>query len=692
MEVIQGGSGWPKKLKFVLEHDGNELELKYAPQGWRELEIQWQRDLKNSAGIYRTFAVPLRFVGEGAEFMRRVMGKGLEETVLLSVYRHTHDSRDWKYVLEFSAKAVLAETSDTELFFECPFTDEGLADYLNKHGGSKYEIPVGNGYRISVPDGVYLDNEVTLVAGYRQDTLPAFSTIRIPCVIVNSDVSSPSIKFEQDEQYVILEKTDDQKVTLNVAVALKFFVAPATTNPPAWHGPVTLHIGFASDTRISIYAYNFELSTQGNEFEIQFKGSVDIAEPKEYRLNAWIYRQGTENPIPDSIMWQIDPIRSDSNPDISFEYVATTAPFSFYGMPLYNLFQKMIEKIYPHGFSVASKLLTTGIGKDIYVTSGDGIRGFDNAMIKLTLADLVSSVSATLGADVAAYSNEYIVEEKSYFFDDTEIVNMGEVSEVEITVANDILANKITVGYPDKEYDERNGRDEFNITLNFEVKINNNSEKLELISQIRADSYGIQFTKINLEGKSTVDSDSDNDPFFVHVKHDISGAITVNKDIEVLGGSWNPDGVFNVLLSPKRCLLRNSGWIASIFDKINKDIEFISSDRQDSNLESSDGTTTITEKANVPLSSLSGDKLFIPYYAEFDAPVPAGIAGNNGPFAAKKFGYISFSVNGYRLKGFPVSIMESMAEKKSQRCRVILHPDTPPDFLIEMRKKRIIAR
>jgi hypothetical protein len=372
---------------------------------------------------------------------------------------------------------------------------------------------------------------------------------------------------------------------------------------------------------------------------------------------------------------------------LRFDFNAQTAPFSFYGLPLYNLFQKVIEKIYPYNFNIISDLLTQKIGRDIYVTSGDGVRGFDDAAIKLTLGDLERSVAAVFAADFATLNNNYVIEDKSFFFKNIEIANIGEVKESEITVANDILANKIKIGYPDREYDERNGRDEFNITLNFEVKINSNSETLELMSEVRADSYGIQFTKINLEGKTTTDSDSDNDPFFVHIKHTETGTV-VNKDIEIIAGSVNKRGVFNALLSPKRCLLRHSGWLASIFDKTDKNIEFISSDRQDSNLESTDGTATVIEKDNVNIKSLQG-KLFIPYYVEFDAPTPVGIAGTAGPFAKGDFGYISFSINGHKLKGFPTSVMESMSEKKQQRCKVILHPDTPDDFIVQIRKKSI---
>jgi hypothetical protein len=689
MEIIQGANGWPKKLKFILEHNNRQLELKYAPQGWRDIEIEWQRNLKDSAGIYRTLSVPLKFVEEGADFMRSVLSNGLEETVFLKVYRHAYDTQQWKYTLEFNCKASLAESTDTDLFFECPFVDEGLSDYLNKHSSAKYEIQTGKDHKIEVPDGVYLNSEVSLVVSQTQYT--AFSATYIITTVAINNVADKSIEFQDsptiDDHMFI--KHDNTPCKMNIKGKLKIFVI--SSENPRWHGPVTLHLRLNTNPDIGthdIYTQDFELSTLGNEFEIEFNQNIEISYTGNYLLRALLTEQGGSETIYRTY-WIIDSMTSDGTPDISFKFMSQTSPFSFYGMPLYSLFQKIIEKIYPDEFSITSNLLTQGIGKDIYVTSGDAIRGFDNAAIKITLGDLEKSAAAILAADFATHNNNYIIEEKQYFFKDIEIADIGEVNESEITIANDILANKIKTGYSVHDYNQDNGRDEFNITLNFEVKINNNNNELELTSLVRADSYGIQFTRINLEGKTATDSDSDNDPFFVHVKHNTNGTITVNKDITIINGSANKSGVFNAILSPKRCLLRHSGWLASIFDKTNKDIEFISSDRQDSNLESTDGTTTIIEKNNVPINSLTG-KLFIPYYVEFDAPVPVGIAGNNGPFASNIFGYITFSINGYKLKGFPVNIMESMSEKKQQRCKLILHPDTPGDFIVKIREKSII--
>jgi hypothetical protein len=205
MEVIQGANGWPPKLKFVLEYGISQLELKYAPQGWSELEIQWIRNLKDSAGIFRTLSVPLRFVKNGADFMRNALSKGLEENVLLKVYRHTYDSKNWRYILEFSGKASLAESVDTDLFFECPFTDEGLADYINKHSSAKYEIPIGKEYKIDVSDGVFIAGEAIAItkneekvntAGFFYVSIPLeFLTESYPLTFNETDVNSNTPLF-----------------------------------------------------------------------------------------------------------------------------------------------------------------------------------------------------------------------------------------------------------------------------------------------------------------------------------------------------------------------------------------------------------------------------------------------------------------------------------------------------------------
>lgn len=359
-----------------------------------------------------------------------------------------------------------------------------------------------------------------------------------------------------------------------------------------------------------------------------------------------------------------------------------------------------------------SNLLKNDINKYLFATSGDGVRdvrdkdGNLTAQIKISLKNFIDSVNCMLltgfGDENIGGTEFAVLEQADYFFNpDSEIMDVGEVSFLEISPQFDLFANRISIGYPNKGYDEDNGRDEFNITLNFGMNMKRTDANLDLVSKIRADSYGIQFTRMNYtpeetgdENSRTKDSTADNEPFVVHVKPATDGrtGYDVNKDIDIIEGSVNAQGVFNAYLSPKRCMLRHASWLAAILDKQAGEIEFLSSERQDSNLTSQwmgIEPSAIVEKNNIPISAL-GKKIFLPYIAKFTTLVPREM--HSLVEGGKIHGYIAFTYNGVKFKGFPVKISEMPAVNRQQEWTLLLHPDTPHEFLQDVRTKRFVIR
>ncbi len=93
--------------------------------------------------------------------------------------------------------------------------------------------------------------------------------------------------------------------------------------------------------------------------------------------------------------------------------------------------------------------------------------------------------------------------------------DLWEVKDFQVSVAEDLIYNTIKVGYPNQNYDDINGKDEFNTTHVYNTPLTRIAKELDLTSEYRADSYGIEFTRANLAGKKTTDSGTDNDVFII---------------------------------------------------------------------------------------------------------------------------------------------------------------------------------
>jgi hypothetical protein len=122
------------------------------------------------------------------------------------------------------------------------------------------------------------------------------------------------------------------------------------------------------------------------------------------------------------------------------------------------------------------------------------------------------------GVGLGIENDVLVIEKTSYFFDKNVVIDLGEVSEFEITVADDLVFNTIKVGYANQDYDSVNGKDEFNVTQNYTTPHTRIVQELDITSPYRADSYGIELLRVNLDGKDTTDNKSDNDTFFLNVK------------------------------------------------------------------------------------------------------------------------------------------------------------------------------
>jgi len=147
-------------------------------------------------------------------------------------------------------------------------------------------------------------------------------------------------------------------------------------------------------------------------------------------------------------------------------------------------------------------------------------------------------------------------------------------------------------------------------------------------------------------------------------------------------GVPSPLTVFNVEISTKRNLMNHYRWLRSSWDHMDSKFLVFQTTPKNADFETIDSNNiTISEKANVLIGNM-GDKVFLPYYINFEVQSPYNL---RELMVANSGGYFDFSSNSLGLKGFPWDIKTNDATLESQEYKVLA---TAGNDLFQLTKNR----
>ncbi len=180
---------------------------------------------------------------------------------------------------------------------------------------------------------------------------------------------------------------------------------------------------------------------------------------------------------------------------------------------------------------------SAGCGANRMITNGFQLRRFEPEKhgIEVTLKTLLAACKAWDGIGFE-YTNDEEGNQiirmlpRESFYADVEIIDLGECSDFSEEVATDLLFSRVQIGYA-KYFDEGlNGLDEFNTQHEYTLPTlaggdpyQKDGNKLELLSPIRADGYGIEKARrvqfeennTNKDTEDDTESASEDDDLFV---------------------------------------------------------------------------------------------------------------------------------------------------------------------------------
>lgn len=158
-----------------------------------------------------------------------------------------------------------------------------------------------------------------------------------------------------------------------------------------------------------------------------------------------------------------------------------------------------------------------GLGALNFMTIGSKIRGYDENLIT-SLGDILEFIRVRYNAGFVTYNdsgNDYlIVEQADHFFQDVEIIDIGDgYEDLTISINDDLAYNEIELGYNNfAEENEDGSIDGFNTTRNYTLPVTYTDSKLNITTNVITD--GAEIERVRKSGIANDESDGSDEKVF----------------------------------------------------------------------------------------------------------------------------------------------------------------------------------
>lgn len=669
---LVNGLGQSYKLSpdHVVTLSSLPVKQRYTPDGWQDKAVRWGRNIR-WPGVMRSFTTPFRFVKDGAYILRYIYygTKGIQSECYLLI--QIQDPRTGVYEEWYTGALDFSQKNDQRDYFEVNVMESGLPEFLNANDDTVYEIPV------DVPDALEVKADGTILkanASYViQEGESTGNFTLLGCLFTNSEGTFRDILFNTQNNFI----ADN----INVPP-----VSPDSTDYLIRNdGPAQIfnfHFKYQvkrPDTP-GLYTIYFDISN-GSSFVIEtipFTQNIGVGELLDIDLELPVTLQQGERlfvSVGNAGVAGHYVYSPGGTLDITFDYrFRETTVKCLRGSYVFN---ELVKKITNGKYQGASTLLNNE-AFDFVLTCVDAIRGLPGAKIKTSLNDFVDSYNVPFCVGLGIEGGKAILEKENYYFRNTVIASLGEVANLRSKPATDRLFNAVKIGWPNPDINDVNGRYEFNTTHFYTTSITKVQKTLEKVSVYRSDCYGFESLRINLTGKTTTDSESDNDVFMLNIVSDGTGGYILNRPAFTSITGVPTDTVFNVLLAPAFCLRAHGYSLRCGLDKQESEYLVFQTADKNSDLSTTLNGITVKQNANVMVGSLEAP-LSYPEELEFDCEVPGNI---KQIMEADPYGLIEILSDGKPFYGHIMDASQQPAMNPAQTFKTLASTATDMTQLI----------
>lgn len=624
----------PDKLQFLLIINSISVDITNNVVNWEDVKIDYTRD--DLKGVYIDVTNSIEFDGEAYNLLDNLYTNNSFNANAIFVINLRNDVLDgtnslWTYTELKRVDLDFSTFKKTDYIISLNAKSNSLADLIKANKSTVYDIPVSelspNGFQYdrlemnNTLDAIPIVNDYSiqtenineyiyhLTAGHEEfghtSYIIPFSNSG------NSEINDANIVYLDDNNFISLRKSTKAYITVSFDVTFEIVYS-------------NLYIG------IGIVKGNIEntitaikLDTITNHFEPYThrftldKTLIDTSE--DCKLILWFQNTMINTTITATI----------SKFDFKLNYNSRGVVEWFDVVELPILLSKLINKIAGIGYTAT---INTGLTNDIRLASAESIRGFTTPKFHTSFEQFYNSMRSVFGLEYDIVGTTINFKTRENIFKDIKSIDVEDVTDLSLSVNNSHIYSSLKIGFKKIDYNKVNGKDEFRFTNEFSTGVTVSSKKLELISDYRADAWGIEFLT-QRRGEDTTDDDSDNDIFFVDCAHlgDPIYILVPNRSIPITG-VISPETMFNVIFSPRQCLLRNTSYLG-----VSSNLYKFASSEGLSNI----AINSVYENSDVTIS----DKLFLPDLLEFKV-------GEISALPSEKDGYVEFVYNGITYKGY----------------------------------------
>ncbi len=654
-------------IGVITSTDPQDLD---AVSNWKSIQLLWERDTLYK-GVFRKYA-PEQFelVEDAARILRFIFntqGNG-EAIAYIEILKWKKSSLSYVLLGEFQFN--FGKHYSEELFARETVMEGGLTQRLNAYDTTDFSVPMldpadNPEFRNMLMDGILLTGQYNYsmipsifpILGGSGRTMPIVyidQEGRLPFGIPNNFIvpgtNWPGGDFDTGQAFKVMNQYEARvNIDFNYYIPIGGLSPDVLSlevwveirgNKPSVSSIDNTHIGDVDISGGDDSYGTFSASTPFHDF------SADTLECYYFVYFKCISSTGS------GMTLQF----SEGAGGISIEYKNRQTQTIARVISHWELFKKLVGKISGNEVSppAYSSLLTTDVypGDDVYnlnpfntyFTCGDALRGLptpEGVALGETAAELITNLNeftqhglvsncAGIGIELIGGVETVVYEHLSHFFrSDVMIYDFGEnISDFRMTLYDKYRGNSIIAGYEPQTYDEVNGRYEFNSQASFKAPVIQTIKDIDYTSPYRADCYGIEYSRINLEGKKTTDNSSDNDTFIIQSNGNdvlISGVspnpIMIDRAHNITAGipSAIADTVFNVTHSIQREMGRLLPFLSSNYYGLpDTTLSYEAKSKNAAIISSMYGGADLTERSNINM--ISSNMLYKPFVFSFSAP------------------------------------------------------------------------
>ena len=621
-----------ERYRFYLQNASMGLEEIEAPDGWKTAKYAIKRNTIYW-GVTRIVSFnDLTFRKKARDFIRDVYEpQGVNALIIFTVTRMNETTG--VYATYFTGKIDLISYKIDQTGVQCQVLDTSFAEKVKNRENQKVNI-----------------YDLISVEGYEINAFSYEDTRRLELPTSNLWLYG---RFVRNDPYISLNATHYVPMYLtagsdfpeaqsqNIAATDPFFLNATASRIITIDGHAEGTVVNTVDTThltITINLYvggvlsqswsDQSTGTHTLDFRVYINKQFTIAPGESAYLEA-VVTAGWPGTLSPTITYFSS--NANGNKYLIREIAYSLDPIWVKSWPIYETFWRVVQKITDSTVCFYSTFFgRTDTPLDTYPTDGQLghiakgrlIKDAESAYshiyqeysgytMELSLSDIYRGLDAIyhlgMGIENINGTDRVVIENRQYFFDSNVILDLSS-RVIEDTIGKEVIPDKffsrVEAGYNSYEYlSIAGGIFEFNAKTSFSTVISAIDNLYDIKSKLRADTNGINL--LRFKATDNEDTKGEEDIFIIdsiRLGVDPDWVARTSEDFSVIEGTAGVDDYFNLLLTPKRNLIRHGATIrASLEKNLGTYIRYQASDK---NTELTTQLTTETDPNPLPIEPL----------------------------------------------------------------------------------------